>query len=61
MTAALRVERDPATVAYVSALLNSPFVRDWNQGKLVPAWAVTRMISDDPEKVRGRERLLTAE
>jgi cardiolipin synthase C len=52
-TAALRVERDPATVAYVEALLNSSFVREWNQGSLVPAWAATRMLSDDPAKGLG--------
>jgi putative cardiolipin synthase len=52
-TAALRLQRDPATVAYLNALLNSSFVREWNQGSLVPVWAATRMLSDDPAKALG--------
>ena len=42
-----------ATVEYVDALHDSKFVRDWHQGTLVPAWSVTRMISDDPAKGLG--------
>ena len=52
-TAALRVESDPAAVDYVNALANSTFVREWSQGSLAPAWAVTHMISDDPAKGLG--------
>jgi putative cardiolipin synthase len=50
---ALRVVGDPATVAYVNALHTSTFVRGWNQGTLMPRWAVTRMISDDSGKGLG--------
>lgn len=51
--AARQAQSDPATVEYVSALRDSRFVRDWHQGSLVPAWGVTRMISDDPAKGLG--------
>jgi putative cardiolipin synthase len=59
--AALRVERDPAAVAYMSALRASPFVRELVGGTLPLEWAPTRMISDDPLKALGdgaREDLL---
>src|SRR4029453_10425077 len=51
--AARQAHSDPATVEYVSALRDSRFVRDWQQGSLVPAWGATRMISDDPAKGLG--------
>jgi putative cardiolipin synthase len=60
-TDAQRVNRDPATIAYVYALHDSTFVRDWNQKSLVPLWAATRVISDDPDKGLGlvaREALM---
>lgn len=52
--AAQGVASDPAAVAYMSALRNSPFVRELIAGTLPLDWAVTRMISDDPAKVLGR-------
>jgi putative cardiolipin synthase len=61
---ARQVERDAATAAYMSALLDSTFVHNWNQKSLVPLWAATRMISDDPAKGLGtvaREALLLQE
>ena len=53
MAAALRVERDPATVMYVNAVHDSAFVREWNQGTMSLTWAVTLMVSDDPAKGLG--------
>jgi cardiolipin synthase C len=50
---ARQVERDAATAAYITALLDSTFVRNWNEKSLVPLWAATRMISDDPAKGLG--------
>lgn len=52
--AAERVERDPAAVAYVNAINNSPFVRQLLAGTLPLEWVATRMISDDPAKGLGR-------
>jgi putative cardiolipin synthase len=51
--AALRVERDPAAVAYMNALRNLSFVHEMDQGSLVLDWSETRMISDDPAKGLG--------
>ena len=50
----LRVERDPAALAYTSAIRDSPFVRAVVERRLDFEWAVTRMISDDPAKGLGR-------
>lgn len=52
--AALRVERDPASIAYTNALRDSPFVRQLVEGNLELEWATTRMISDDLAKGLGR-------
>jgi cardiolipin synthase C len=53
-SAASRVERDPAAVAYMAALRSSPFVRELVEGTLPFEWAATRMVSDDPAKALGR-------
>ena len=52
-SAQLRIERDPAAVAYMKALRDSTFVRDLIEGRLALEWAATRMISDDPAKGLG--------
>jgi cardiolipin synthase C len=49
-----RVERDPAAVAYLTAVRDSPFVRELLAGALPLEWAAARMISDDPAKGLGR-------
>ena len=54
--AAVRVERDPAAVAYMTALRASPFVRDLVGRALPMEWAPARLISDDPAKVLGRAK-----
>ena len=53
-SAASRVERDPAALAYTNAIRDSPFVHAMVERRLDFAWAVTRMISDDPAKGLGR-------
>ena len=53
-SAALRVEHDPAALAYTSAIRDSPFVRAVVERRLDFEWAVTHMISDDPAKGLGR-------
>ena len=52
--AAQRVERNPASMAYMEALRKSAFVRELVAGTLPFEWAVTRLISDPPAKVLGR-------
>lgn len=52
--AASRVEQDPAAVAYLNAIRNSPFVHELTEGTLPLEWAATRMVSDDPAKALGR-------
>jgi putative cardiolipin synthase len=52
--AAARVAHDPNAQAYLNAINESAFVRKWNERSLVPSWAATRMISDDPAKGLGR-------
>jgi cardiolipin synthase C len=52
--AAQRVERNPASVAYMEALRESAFVRELVAGTLPFEWAVTRLISDPPAKVLAR-------
>ena len=52
-SSALRIERDPAAVAYMNALRNLSFVHQMDQGSLVLDWSATRMISDDPGKGLG--------
>ena len=54
--AAVRVARDPAAVAYMTALRASPFVRDLIGGTLPMEWAPARLVSDDPAKVLGRAK-----
>ncbi len=52
---------DPAAVAYLKAIHDSPFVRELIDGTLPLEWAATRTISDDPAKALGkaaRETLL---
>jgi putative cardiolipin synthase len=53
-SAASRVERDPAALAYTTAIRDSPFVRAMVERRLDFEWAVTRMVSDDPAKGLGR-------
>ncbi len=55
-SAASRVERDPAAVAYMTALRNSPFIRELTAGTLPLEWVATRMVSDDPAKALARAR-----
>src|ERR1700674_3155005 len=52
-SSALRVERDPAAVAYMDALRNLSVVHEMDQGSLVLDSSATRMISDDPGKGLG--------
>ncbi len=52
---------DPAAVAYLKAIHDSPFVRELIGGTLPLEWAATRTISDDPAKALDkapRETLL---
>jgi putative cardiolipin synthase len=51
--AAEAVQRDPAAVAYTTALHDSPFVRDLVERRLPLEWAPVHMISDDPAKGLG--------
>lgn len=51
--AAARLERDPAALAYVSAVRDSSFTTELVQGTLAMEWAPTRMVSDDPAKGLG--------
>jgi putative cardiolipin synthase len=51
---AAKIARDPAAVAYTTAIRDSPFVRALVEKRLDFEWAVTRMISDDPAKGLGR-------
>jgi len=53
-SAAERVERDPAAVAYMNALHASPFVRELIGGRLPLEWGPVSLISDDPAKGLGR-------
>ncbi|WAK00324.1 phospholipase D family protein [Methylobacter sp. YRD-M1] len=52
--AASMIERDPAAVAYMSAIRNSAVIRKLVQGGLPFEWAAMRMISDDPGKGLGQ-------
>ncbi len=52
-SAAMRVEKNPAAVAYMNARHNSPFVHQLIEGSLDLEWAATRLISDDPAKGLG--------
>lgn len=52
-SAASLIERDPAAAAYMSALRDSPFVRELVESSLPLEWAATRMVSDDPAKGLG--------
>ena len=52
--AALR--REPAAQAYLQALHTQPFVEQLAQRSLPLEWGETRLVSDDPAKVRGAAR-----
>jgi putative cardiolipin synthase len=54
--AAARLARSPDAVDYTQALTASPFVARLLAHELEFEWAATQMLSDDPEKVRGRAR-----
>jgi putative cardiolipin synthase len=49
-----RVRNDPAAAAYVKALRESAFFRDFVDRQLPLEWATTQTISDDPGKALGR-------
>ena len=53
-SAAARVERDPAALAYTNAIRDSPFIRAVMERRLEFEWALVRIISDDPAKGLGR-------
>jgi cardiolipin synthase C len=48
------IERDPAAAGYLSAVRDTPFVRQLLEGTLPLQWAPTRLVSDDPAKVLGK-------
>ena len=50
---AARIERDPGAAAYVSAVRDSPIVRQVLDETLPFDWAPTQMVSDDPAKGLG--------
>ncbi|MBP7587104.1 MAG: phospholipase D family protein [Vicinamibacteria bacterium] len=52
--AAVRVAHDPAALAYITAIRDSPFIRAMVERRLGFEWAITHMISDDPAKGLGR-------
>jgi putative cardiolipin synthase len=52
--AGARMERDPASGAYLAAVREAPFVRQLMERRLPLEWAPTRMVSDDPAKGLGR-------
>ncbi len=54
--AALRIEKDPAAVAYMQAIANSQYVRQVLARQLSFDWATVQMVSDDPAKGLGRAR-----
>ncbi|MCO5101344.1 MAG: phospholipase D family protein [Burkholderiaceae bacterium] len=54
--AASRVAKDPAAVAYMQAIADSPYVRQVLARQLPFEWAGVQMISDDPAKGLGRAR-----
>jgi putative cardiolipin synthase len=54
--AAARIERSVDAVEYSQALAASPFVAQLLAHELELEWAATEMLSDDPEKARGRAR-----
>jgi putative cardiolipin synthase len=51
-----RVSRSPEAREYAAALASSPFVGRLVAHQLDFEWAETQMLSDDPEKARGRAR-----
>jgi putative cardiolipin synthase len=51
--AGARMEREPASAAYLAAVRESPFVRRLMERQLALEWAATRMVSDDPAKGLG--------
>jgi putative cardiolipin synthase len=53
-SAAKRVEHDPAAVAYITAIHDSPFVKAMVERRLDFEWSMVRMVSDDPAKGLGR-------
>ncbi|GGZ11462.1 phospholipase D family protein [Pseudoduganella plicata] len=52
-TIALSIEQSARAEAYVRALRNATFAKNFAAGSLSFDWAVTRMISDDPAKGLG--------
>src|SRR4051812_26305868 len=53
-SAAVRVEQEPAALAYMTALRDAPFVRRLAERTLEMEWAATQIVSDDPAKGLGR-------
>jgi cardiolipin synthase C len=54
-TSAVQLEREHDALAYRDALVNRPQVRSLIRGELPLDWVATRLVSDDPAKVLGRE------
>ena len=48
-----RIEKSPEAAAYVEAVARQPLVRKMAERDVTFEWAVTRLVSDDPAKVRG--------
>lgn len=46
--------RDPAALAYTTAMRDLPFINAIAERRIDPEWAVVRMVSDDPAKGLGR-------
>ena len=54
--AAARVEKDPASVAYMRAIANSKYVQQVLAGELAFKWSTVQMVSDNPAKGLGLAR-----
>ncbi|MES2739921.1 MAG: phospholipase D family protein [Pseudomonadota bacterium] len=50
----MRTGRSPAGLAYLEAMRVSPFVAQLSERRLPLEWAVTHLVSDDPDKVLGQ-------
>ncbi|WP_435168986.1 phospholipase D family protein [Falsirhodobacter sp. 1013] len=54
--AAVKVERDPASAAFMRRIRDLPIVRELVDGTLALEWAPVRLLSDDPAKALDRVR-----
>lgn len=50
---AARIEQNPVAADYVTALHDTPFLRELIEGRLPLEWDVAQMVSDDPAKGLG--------